>query len=225
MGRRLEQAEPYRAAIRTAFPALSTDVIEKLACFAGILQEVNQRQNLTRMDSPEDFVLGHLTDCVQLVEAGFIQGKCLDLGSGQGIPGLVCEILTGQAWVVAESERRKGEFLSLVKERLGLWSEVFVGRGEALLTKTQVDRVVCRAVGPVSRIFGWLSTCSTWNTLVLLKSRGWELEWSSFGRGKFRGKLTVKRTHEYTVGPENKYRLIIELQRTNQAHGRRIIRG
>ena len=117
-------------------------------------------------------------------------------------------------WVLAESEGHKAGFLFQSSRELGLTSvKVVADRGENFLVENSVDSVVARAVGPVERIFGWIEGCATWNSLVLLKGRGWAEEWASFNQGKFKGRLSVERSIEYSVGAEEKKRFIIKLVR------------
>jgi len=180
-----------------------------------VLQE-NELQNLTRLTSPQDFFEGHFLDAWHLAKTGWVsQGRGIEIGSGGGIPGIPAALLSGSHWVLSDSEGRKADFLDATAREMGLSPrvEAFSGRAETFLKNESVDWIVARAVGPVGRIFAWLENCSTWNTLILLKARGWEEEWSSPDARKARARLSIAATHEYSVGVEQKYRVIVRLER------------
>jgi 16S rRNA G527 N7-methylase RsmG len=84
------------------------------------------------------------------------------------------------------------------------------------LKTLQVESVVARAVGPVSRIYTWLRPCSTWNHLILLKGPGWPDEWAEFQKTSRRRELVIEREFGYSVGPEHKQRRILRLQRVRR---------
>jgi 16S rRNA (guanine527-N7)-methyltransferase len=200
--------------IREAWPGLDDSVYERIARFHQILIDENQKQNLTRLTSPKDFVEGHLLDVRELVGSRFVDYPAMDLGSGCGVPGVLAAVVSGNRWILAESERHKAEFLFRCVRELGLTnSQVVADRGESFLQENAVQTVVARAVGPVERIYAWLRPCSTWNTLVLLKGPAWKSEWETFEKSKFRGELLLEQVREYRVGDENKQRIIARLRR------------
>ena len=200
--------------LQSAWPDLEPGIYDKIARFHAILSEENQKQNLTRLISPQDFVEGHVLDVKELLKSQFVDYPAMDLGSGCGVPGILAAIVGGQAWVLAESERHKAEFLFRAVRELGLTNvRVVADRGENFLAENTVQSIVARAVGPVERIYGWLQGCSTWNNLVLLKGPAWGSEWESFGLSRFRGALRVDGQHDYQVGTENKQRILAKLKR------------
>lgn len=188
--------------------------IQGVCEFYERLARENQIQNLTRLISPEAFVDGHLTDAVELIKSRCVSFPAMDLGSGGGVPGLLCAVMTGDPWNLVDSEQKKAEFLSRTSKEMGLGGvQAFGERAEAVLERLAVESVVVRAVGPVERIYNWIRKCSTWNNLVLLKGPSWEEEWKTFsmtGRGR---ELKLVRSHHYTVGIEKKTRVIVRLER------------
>ena len=174
----------------------------------------NEIQNLTTRIEPADFFDTHLMDCKHLLESGLLEYPAVDLGSGPGIPGLVCGMVDERQWVLVESEKRKADFLQRMVETLSCKNiRVFNGRVEVYLRenvgRTQFESVVSRAVGPVDRIYGWISKCSTWNNLVLLKGPRWEEEWKKFtSRDRT---LSIVQTNELMTG--DRRRQIVKLTR------------
>jgi len=174
-----------------------------VARFQALLEEGNQRQNLTRLFSADDFIRGHLIDCMELVNSGFLEGKALDLGSGGGVPGLLSALLEDRFWILAESERSKADFLQDSTRELHIDDRVEVhgDRAENVLLGNCVDTVVSRAVGSVAKIHGWIKKCSTWNKLVLFKGPGWPKEWEKFAQNQKKRlpSLRVEDEHHYEV--------------------------
>jgi 16S rRNA (guanine527-N7)-methyltransferase len=196
------------------FSQFSEDQRKGIQTFYTELVRENAVQNLTRLIEPRDFVDGHLIDAVQLLESGFLRYPAMDLGSGGGIPGLLCAVLSPAQWFLVDSEKKKAEFLEKAAVQLQL-SQVrcFGERAEGVLAKERVQSVVARAVGKITKIYGWLRPCSTWNTLVLLKGPAWEEEWKEFLATSWKNELKIANETAYTVGAEQKKRKIVLLER------------
>lgn len=188
----------------------TVEQMDRLVAFREEVLKENEIQNLTRLLSPRDFYEGHVLDVIQLKKSGQITFPCLDLGSGMGVPGIVYALLYGGEWIVCDSEKKKADFMSRMIDLFNLEDCSCVGgRAESYLDTHHVESIVARAVGPVSRITAWLPHGSTWNKLILFKGPKWEEEWADF-RLKT---LKVERAHRYTVGAEQKTRIIVELVR------------
>jgi 16S rRNA (guanine527-N7)-methyltransferase len=194
------------------------DSLELFADYYQCVLEESEVQNLTTQLTPEQFYEVHFLDCLEFVRSGLLNSDnvLFDLGSGLGVPGLGTAILSAEEkWVLSESEKGKADFLLRTVERLGLSERVKVvyGRAEQILDSFADPTVVIRAVGPISRIMNWISTCSTWNRLILFKGPGWQDEWNSDSSKKARAKLRSLRTHNYFVGADRKTRIIVELEK------------
>ena len=207
--------EQFRKLLGEAWTDLSRGQLERIVRFYGLVLSENERQNLTRLTSPRDFLEGHVLDVRALLRSGLISFPAMDLGSGPGVPGLLAAILSSKnPWVLAESEGRKAEFLKTAADLLELDHViVFQGRGEDYLKENIVSSVVARAVGPVERIFGWVRNCSTWNNLVLLKGPGWDEEWKIFGQSKYASELQIDMEYNYLTGEPPKRLRIVKLVR------------
>jgi 16S rRNA (guanine527-N7)-methyltransferase len=187
---------------------------QKLVHFWELVSKENEIQNLTRILDPETFAEEHIRDSWELHKAGWILGKALDLGTGGGFPGIPCAILGTATWVLVDSERNKVDFVKRAIAALDLKNASAVhGRAEDVLRAGHYDFVVSRAVGPIHRIYGWISKCSTWNNLVLLKGPKWDEEWLSFKDSPGGRRLMLRDTLEYSVGPESKKRKTVWLSR------------
>lgn len=204
-----------KAAISQAALGLTDSQVERAVDFALILYRENALQNLTRISGIDDFIYGHLIDVVKMFHVEHLGSRVLDLGSGSGVPGLLAAAIDldpNRIWFLCDSEKSKAEYLKLAAKELGLSRvAVFDKRADEVCNLTQPSTITARAVGKVEKIAAWIWDCSTWNNLVLFKSRGWEDEWKNAQLSKFGKKLTVTQTIEYS--PQDKYRLLVSLNR------------
>jgi 16S rRNA (guanine527-N7)-methyltransferase len=122
-------------------------LLEKLSDYLDLLLKWNARTNLTAIRDPEEivrrhfgeslFAARHLPDCSTL----------LDLGSGAGFPGVPIQLLRPRiAVTLAESQGKKASFLREAVRTLGLKSEVWAGRIEAMPADRRFEVVALRAV-------------------------------------------------------------------------------
>ncbi len=193
--------------------------IEAASRFRDAVVEENERQNLTRLLSPEDFFRGHVLDVLELrrfrSEIGDLGNTGLDLGTGAGVPGLLsAAIYSDEQWVLVDSETRKAEYLARTVDQLGLSGRVRVIHGRIEQVSAQIPRVtiVSRAVGTVEKLMAWTEMCSTWNTMILLKGPKWNTEWAEFQQSRWRKQLQIGQRHEYSVG-DAITRVVIQLTR------------
>jgi 16S rRNA (guanine527-N7)-methyltransferase len=213
--------QEFEAFLRGQCSGLSSEVVGLIARYRDIVIAGNERQNLTRLTSPTDFFDGHVRDVLEMMSSGLVCYPAMDLGSGAGVPGILAAIMGSGQWVLAESEGRKAEFLREAVANLGLSGvSVFAGRGEQYLRSARVESVVAKAVGAVEKIYGWIRKCSTWNNLVLFKSRGWEEEWKTFCSTRQGSELKIDGQHEYAVGKAGKVRIIVRLARVRRVSSR-----
>lgn len=199
---------------------LSPEQVKRASRFASLMHSENQAQNLTRIIGAKDFVDGHLLDVHHLFHVeqslGWILGPIVaDVGCGSGVPGLLAAAIDNvptRRWLLVESEVKKAEYLKRTADELQLSSVgVIPKRAEEILKHAKVDTFIARAVGTVDKIASWIWECSTWNNLILFKSRGWEEEWKEASKSKYGKKLTVTAIHEYSSG--DKYRILVNLQK------------
>ena len=183
--------------------------------FADILYRENKEQNLTRIEGPEEFVDGHLADVVELLSLSTLGKRVLDIGTGSGVPGLLAAALSQQqerVWFLTESEGKKAEYLERARLEMGLSRvSVLAKRAEEAVNLARPDTVIARAVGTVEKLAAWIWDCSTWNNLILFKSRGWEKEWADAQQTRLGKKLTVIHTHDYSSN--GRTRILVTLKR------------
>jgi len=137
---------PYLGDTPTA-PAL----LPQLSIYLDLLLRWNERTNLTAIREPEEIVRRHFGESLfaglHLAPGLTYPASLLDFGSGAGFPGLPIQLLLPELRVtLAESQGKKASFLREAVRTLGLSTEVWDGRVEALLPAQQFDVVTLRAV-------------------------------------------------------------------------------
>lgn len=130
--------------------ARSTDwsrVHAQLAVYLDLILKWNSKLNLTAIRTPAEIVRRHFGESLF---AGIHLGECstlLDFGSGAGFPGLPIQILRPEVAVtLAESQGKKSAFLREAVRTLGLATEVYGGRVEAMPAERRFETVTLRAV-------------------------------------------------------------------------------
>jgi 16S rRNA (guanine527-N7)-methyltransferase len=123
----------------------------KLVAHLDLLDEWNQRMNLTAIRERPAQVTKHLLDSLSV--ATWIRGnRVADVGSGAGFPGIPLAIaLPGVQFVLIESIGKKCRYLEHVRDALGLANvEVVQSRAEDYRPAARFETVLARAVGPVA---------------------------------------------------------------------------
>jgi 16S rRNA (guanine527-N7)-methyltransferase len=143
------------SALRGIVP-VSRETAERLEEFVALLRKWQPAENLISPATLNQIWSRHVADSAQLAPLFPETRRWLDIGTGAGFPGLVVAILDGKNHVdLMESNRRKCAFLRQVIREIGVDASVHEGRAEDLLANwsAPVDRIVARAVAPLSRLF------------------------------------------------------------------------
>jgi 16S rRNA (guanine527-N7)-methyltransferase len=144
-----EQAIEARAA--AAGIVLAPGAPRRIAAHAALVREGAEALHLTTIDEPESFLERHIGEALEgasMLEPG-VAGTLLDLGSGNGYPGIpVALARPGLRPVLAESSRRKAAFLRGVLASIALDGAVLdhrVQRAADLEPYSPIDVLVTRA--------------------------------------------------------------------------------
>jgi 16S rRNA (guanine527-N7)-methyltransferase len=127
------------------------DLTTKLAIYLDLLVRWNARTNLTSIREPEAMVTRHFGESLfaaRTLSARLKPGTTLlDFGSGAGFPGLPIQLYRPDLQVtLAESQGKKASFLRETIRTLGLNTEVWSARVEAMPPEKTFDCVTLRAV-------------------------------------------------------------------------------
>ena len=104
-------------------PALA----ERLAVYAALVLDANRRLNLTGARDGTAFA-EHLLDALTL--HGDVRGELVDVGSGNGLPGIPLALATGARVVLVEPIKKRAAFLAAALAGLALDGEVVAERAE-----------------------------------------------------------------------------------------------
>jgi 16S rRNA (guanine527-N7)-methyltransferase len=134
---------------------LTDEMVIKLRKYSSLLQEWNQKFNLTAITEESEIVEKHFFDCLIPAKGLNLTSKTLaDLGSGAGFPGLVWAIAFPTCQVtLVEATGKKCVFLETVAKECGLPNvKVLNKRCEELNERERFDIVTARALAPMGTL-------------------------------------------------------------------------
>ena len=94
--------------------------IEALITYSSLLQEWNEKINLTAITEEDQIAIKHFLDSASALKTGRVGKNIIDVGTGAGFPGLVLKILKPEADVtLLDSLNKRITFLNDVIEKTG----------------------------------------------------------------------------------------------------------
>ena len=115
----------------------------QLQNYVQAMWDWNEKLNLTRHTTWDLFVSRDLRDCLQLAPLLETGEEVLDLGSGNGVPGIPLSILRPDIeFALAESVAKRAGALGEIVGQLGLPVPVYGARGEDLLEDFRFTTIV-----------------------------------------------------------------------------------
>ncbi|MCG8653161.1 MAG: 16S rRNA (guanine(527)-N(7))-methyltransferase RsmG [Pirellulales bacterium] len=183
---------------------IEEDIALRLQDYAELLWHWNEQLNLTRHTNWDLFVGRDLRDCLQLAPLLKAGEEVLDLGSGNGIPGIPLAILRGDMDIaLAESVAKRASALGEMIGQLGLPVPVYGARGEELLEDFRFTTIVSRAVGSLSKFCRWVEPhWANVDRLLLIKGPKWVDERSEARHLGVLGNLQLRRVASYPLGDD-----------------------
>ena len=93
---------------------------DQLVAYLRLLERWNRAYNLTAVRDPVEMIPRHLLDSLAVLP--YLRGgRCLDVGSGAGLPGLVLAVACPSVrWVLLDSNAKKCRFLNHATMELDL---------------------------------------------------------------------------------------------------------
>ncbi|KAA1258729.1 Ribosomal RNA small subunit methyltransferase G [Rubripirellula obstinata] len=192
----------FAAALAAHKMEIDEPIALRLQQFAEAMWKLNENLNLTRHTTWDLFVGRDLRDCLQLsplIEPG---EEVLDLGSGNGIPGIPLAILRGDIEVsLAESVAKRAGALNEIIAELGLPVAVYAARGEDLLDDFRFSTIVSRAVGSIAKFCRWVEPhWTSVDRLLLIKGPKWVDERGEARHLGLLATLELRRLASYPLG-------------------------
>ncbi|MBR3371713.1 MAG: 16S rRNA (guanine(527)-N(7))-methyltransferase RsmG [Rhodobacteraceae bacterium] len=162
--------------------AVSRETMDRLDGFVSLLTRWNSKINLVAPATIPNMWQRHIEDSAQVFAlAPKNAHQWVDLGSGGGLPGVVCAILAAEhmpdcRFTLIESDKRKSAFLMVVARELALQIEVLPVRAEDVPPK-KADVVSARALAPLPQLLAWVDRHLADGGIALLpKGKTWEEE-------------------------------------------------
>ncbi len=124
------------------FQDLDQSLVDCLFEYASILYNFNQSLNLVSRQTEKSLDQVHIADCLLAAQTVLSEApaseRIFDIGSGNGLPGIVLGILDrNREIVLVERDQRKADFLKIAISRLGLRNiRVLAGSVESLERET-----------------------------------------------------------------------------------------
>jgi len=101
--------------------ALTEDQSDRMSEHYRLLREWSRRMNLTGLKEREAILRRHFLEPILAADMIDGQGRLIDIGSGNGFPGVPLAVLhPGLELVLVESSEKKSSFLWMILRELGL---------------------------------------------------------------------------------------------------------
>mgnify|MGYP001163871734 FL=1 len=154
------------------------ETINQFSEYHNLLIKHQEKTNLVGSGTISTIWIRHFSDSAKLTDKIITYKnnanrsiEVCDVGSGAGFPGLVCFLmLLSQKhkikMTLIESNKKKCEFLTLVKEKLMLPVRIINHRVEKIEKK--YDVILSRAVAPLHKLLGLLAPVARKDAILLI---------------------------------------------------------
>lgn len=195
----------FAAALQSHSMEIDEVIAERLESYVRTLWAWNEKLNLTRHTSWDLFVGRDLRDCLQVAPLLKAGEEVLDLGSGNGVPGVPLSILRPDIeFSLAESVAKRANALGEIVGELELPIPVYGARGEDLLDDFRFTTIVSRAVGSIAKFCRWVEPhWQSVDRLLLIKGPKWVEERNEARHLGVMGNLQLRRLVSYPLGDDD----------------------
>lgn len=146
----------------------SRQLCENYFTYIELLSKWNKAYNLTAIKGEEAMLNRHVLDSLSV--HSYIEGeRCLDVGTGAGLPGLILALAQPEKkWVLLDSNQKKLRFIQHVKTVLGITNiEIVHARVETYQVEQTFDTVICRAFTSMDNYIALVQHLCKTNACVL----------------------------------------------------------
>ncbi|MGP9788751.1 16S rRNA (guanine(527)-N(7))-methyltransferase RsmG [Roseinatronobacter sp. NSM] len=161
---------------------VSRETLDRLDGFVRLLTKWNSKINLVAPATIPNLWQRHIEDSAQVFALAPKDARhWVDLGSGGGLPGVVCAILATEhmpecRFTLVESDKRKSAFLMVAARELALQIDVLPIRAEDVPVQN-AEIVSARALAPLPQLLAWVDRHLADGGIALLpKGKTWEEE-------------------------------------------------
>lgn len=169
--------------------------------YCALLWEWNEKINLTRHTDYEKFVTRDLVDSLSFARFLGEGERVLDVGTGNGVPGVILAIVRQDLQVeMCESVAKKAMVVADVVAKLGLKAKVHHARAESLLAAGRYDTLVVRAVASMKKLLDWFKPhWGHFGRLLLLKGPSWVAERGEARHYNLMHELALRKLESYPL--------------------------
>ncbi|MGN1275314.1 MAG: 16S rRNA (guanine(527)-N(7))-methyltransferase RsmG [Thermoguttaceae bacterium] len=180
---------------------ISEPQIELLEKFCELEWDWNTKINLTRHTTYEKFVTRDLVDTLAFSEFLAPNEKVLDVGSGNGVPGILLGILRPDVSIsLVECVAKKAKVLAEIIHELQLPIPVYCALGQDILGNWQFHTLTFRAVASMKKILEWFKPCwPHFDRMLLVKGPKWTVERGEARHYSLMHGLALRKLKEYTT--------------------------
>ncbi|MCB0419597.1 MAG: 16S rRNA (guanine(527)-N(7))-methyltransferase RsmG [Bdellovibrionales bacterium] len=137
------------------FPSMEAEVLEKLKLYHSELLHFNKSINLISSKTEESADELHIADAIlggQLILNDAKHNNIYDIGSGNGVPGIVLAIMDRQKKIfLLDSDSRKCEFLKLMVKRLHLNNAEVINTQFEKISEDSIECAVSRGFASLGK--------------------------------------------------------------------------
>ena len=129
---------------------------DQLIQLVQLLNKWNKAYNLTSVRDPQEMLVKHILDSI--VVSSYLQGdRCIDVGTGPGLPGLPLAIINPtKQFVLLDSLGKRISFIRNAVRELGLTNvEPVLSRVEEYQSEQKFDGVLSRAFASLKDMTDW----------------------------------------------------------------------
>lgn len=161
---------------------VSRETEDRLKSFSDLLEKWNRKINLVGPATIGDLWNRHVVDSAQVFhvkQSNF--NTWVDIGSGAGLPGLICAVLASEhnpdaKFTLIESDQRKAAFLRTASREMGISTEVRSERIEKS-APCQADVLSARALADLSQLLEYAERhLNPTGVALLQKGASWKSE-------------------------------------------------
>lgn len=182
---------------------LVPEQIHLLDQYCRLRWEWNQRMNLTRHDTYDQFVARDVVDSLSFARCLQPDEVILDVGTGSGVPGVVLSILRPDLQVfLSETVSKRARAVADIVSQLGLKIPVLIGRAEKYLEAGgwEFHSLVIRAVAPLLDLLRWFRPhWESYDRMLILKGPRWVEERGQARHHGLMHGLALRVVDRYTI--------------------------
>ena len=201
--------------------SLDSEALLRFDTYAEVLVETNKVMNLTGITKPDEIVLKHFVDSLELLKYAEISvgASVIDVGTGAGFPGVPLLIARGDIQLtLLDSLQKRLNFLQKFLDVCELSANCVHMRaedgGKDLSLRETFDIATARAVAPLNILAEYtLPFVKVGGALYALKGTGEDIELSEAAIRELGGELAAEYQYELPNGDK---RMIVYVKKISQ---------